>query len=101
MYQEIISWLESKQMPCVYKKYLGIDCPGCGMQRAFIELLKGNLSESIVAFPALIPMMVLLIFLALHLKFKFEKGSKILLFMFIFTVLILIGNYIFKFANIY
>ena len=83
-------------MPCLYKKYLGIDCPGCGMQRAFIELLKGNIIESIKTYPALIPMIIMLVILLLHLKFKFKKGAFYLTIMFIFTALIIATNYIYK-----
>ena len=62
-------------MPCFYKKFLGMECPGCGMQRAFIELLKGDFIDSIKTFPALIPMMVMMVYLGLHLKYKFKKGA--------------------------
>jgi len=96
MYAQFIQWLESHQMPCVYKKYLGIDCPGCGMQRAFIELLKGHFGESIKMYPALIPIILMFLFLTLHLKFKFKKGSYYLTIMFIFTAIIIATNYIYK-----
>jgi len=45
--QQLINWLESHQLPCYYKKLLGIKCLGCGMQTAFILLLKGELIESL------------------------------------------------------
>lgn len=96
MYQSFILWLESKQMPCFYKKFLGVDCPGCGMQRAFIELLKGNFLESIKIYPALIPTIIMLVYLILHLKLKFKKGADYLIIMFIFTALIIIINYLIK-----
>lgn len=96
MYACFIHWLESMQMPCFFKKYLGIECPGCGMQRAFIELLKGNLIESIKIYPALLPIIALMIFLGLHLKFKFKKGAFYITILFIFTALIITTNYIYK-----
>lgn len=95
--QTIVHWLELHLMPCFYKKYLGVECPGCGMQRAFIELLKGNLWQSILTYPPLLPTIFMLIFLALHLKFKFLKGATILKISFIFTSAITIFNYILKF----
>ncbi|MCD4729935.1 MAG: DUF2752 domain-containing protein, partial [Bacteroidales bacterium] len=67
----IIHWLETHQLPCFYKHFLGIDCPGCGMQTAFILLLKGRFIESIIAYPALIPTLFLLSYLMLHLFFNF------------------------------
>ncbi|MFH2096897.1 MAG: DUF2752 domain-containing protein, partial [Bacteroidota bacterium] len=92
----IIDWLERNQSPCFYKKYFGLECPGCGMQRSFIELLKGNVWESIQMYPALIPTIFLFIFLILHLIFKFKKGAAILKFSFIFTVSIIVINFIYK-----
>ena len=53
--QKIIEWLEAHQLPCYYKKFLGIECLGCGMQTALLFLLKGEIIESLKAFPALIP----------------------------------------------
>ncbi len=29
--------------PCMFHKFTGLDCPGCGAQRALHELLHGNL----------------------------------------------------------
>lgn len=96
-YYSFIQWLEEHQGACVYKKYLGIECPGCGMQRSLIALLKGNLCESLQLFPALIPLMLMFIFLILHLKFQFKHGARILMFWFVINTVIIIVSYIQKF----
>ncbi|MBI9053873.1 MAG: DUF2752 domain-containing protein [Bacteroidales bacterium] len=96
MLGNIIEWLESHLLSCSYKKYLGIECPGCGMQRAFIELLKGNLYESIILYPALIPTIFLMFYLILHLVFKFRNGANVLKIAFIINVSIMVLNYIYK-----
>jgi hypothetical protein len=93
----IVHWLENHMMPCPYKQHLGVDCPGCGMQRSIIELLKGNLWESIVTYPPLIPMAIMIIYLFLHLIFKFKRGAQIVKYMFIFVAIIITINYISKF----
>ena len=41
------------------------------MQRAFVELLKGNLWMSLKLYPALLPMIIMIFYLFLHLGFKF------------------------------
>ncbi|CAN5403143.1 hypothetical protein BH09BAC5_BH09BAC5_29780 [soil metagenome] len=91
-----LNWLEQHLLPCPFKAVTGIDCPGCGLQRSFFELLRGNLSESIHLYPALIPVILTLVFLALHLKFRFKYGAKILLSMVFVTTGIIIVFYIVK-----
>lgn len=92
----IIDWLTRNQMPCFFKKYINIRCPGCGFQSSLIELLKGNIIESIIIYPALIPMIFLIFFLILHLIFKFKKGALILKTTFIISSLLITSNYIIK-----
>ena len=92
----LIKWLESHQLPCLNKSVLGIDCPGCGMQTAFIELLKGNFIESIKLYPALIPTIIMLAFLILHLIIRIKNGALILKITFIINCSIIIISYINK-----
>lgn len=99
LYNDFIKWLESHMGSCIYRKYFGIECPGCGMQSSFIELLKGNIIECIKLYPALLPMIFTLIFLVLHLIFKYKNGALILKISFIFTALLMIIVYIVKLIN--
>jgi Protein of unknown function (DUF2752) len=96
MFDKVISWLESHLATCSYKKYLGVECPGCGMQRSFIELLRGNFYESFILYPALMPTLFLLSYLVLHLIFKFKNGANILKIVFIINASIMVLNYIYK-----
>ena len=96
----MIEWLENHQQACFYKSTFGIECPGCGMQRAFIELLKGNIYQSFVLFPALIPILVMFGFLILHIIFKFKNGARILLYMFIGNTSIIVISYLIKIINL-
>jgi hypothetical protein len=92
--EKLISWLEAHQLPCFYKHSIGIECMGCGMQTAFILLLKGEFIESLKTYPALLPTIFLILFLMLHLLFKFKYGASILKFTFIGTVSIMVISYI-------
>ena len=96
MLEKLIKWLESHQQACFYKKYLGVECPGCGMQRSFIELLKGEFYESFIMFPALIPTIFLILFLIFHLIFKFKNGANFLKIIFIINTTIVVLSYIYK-----
>ncbi len=91
-----VDWLEKRQAPCLYKSMLGTECPGCGMQRAFIALLRGDLWGSLKLYPALIPTIMLMTFLVIHIFFRFKNGAKILLYMFIINTAIVVTFYIYK-----
>ena len=91
-----VDWLEKRQLPCFYKSVFGVECPGCGMQRAIIALLRGEFVESFKLYPALIPTVFMLFFLVIHLFYHLKNGAKILLWLFIFNVSIIIISYIFK-----
>ncbi|OFX60029.1 MAG: hypothetical protein A2046_02280 [Bacteroidetes bacterium GWA2_30_7] len=96
MYSELIRWFENHLQPCFWKKHFGVECFGCGMQRSFVELLKGNIIESLKLYPALIPIIFLFSFLFLHVIFKYKNGAFILKISFIFTIIIIVTNFIFK-----
>mgnify|MGYP006283724633 FL=1 len=95
----IINWLEQHLQPCFYREILGFECPGCGMQRSLIELLKGNFIQSLKLYPALIPIIILFIFLILHISFNFKKVADILKYMFIGNISIIMISYFIKLFN--
>lgn len=92
----LISWLENNMMDCPYKKYFDMDCMGCGMQRSFVALLKGNLVESFYYYPALFPMLFMFLYLILHLIFKFKNGAKWLMYIFIINMSVVVISYVIK-----
>lgn len=92
----IIDWLQKHMIPCFSKKYLGIECPGCGLQRSFIALFKGNIVESLKFNASLIPMILLFTFLVIHLLFKLKNGAKILQTLQIITGSIMIIQFVVK-----
>jgi hypothetical protein len=83
-------------LSCPYKSTFGIECPGCGMQRSLLMLLRGNFYESFKLYPATIPLLFMLFFLFLHVKYKFVYGADILKNIFIFNAVIIALNYIIK-----
>lgn len=92
----IIEFLKNNMLDCMWVKTLGSECPGCGLQRSMIFLLEGNLKDSLITYPALIPTIILIVYLILHLIFKFKNGSRWIIFIFITTILIMMINYLIK-----
>jgi hypothetical protein len=93
---EIKWFLYHFDQPCFYKEHFGFECPGCGFQRALYKLLHGQVCTSIRIFPALIPLVILFIFLIIHIIFKLKHGSGILIVLFIINVTLIAGNYLIK-----
>ena len=92
----IVSWLEAHQLPCIFKQATHIDCPGCGIQRSFVLLLKGDVSASFFLYPALMPIILLFAVLLLHVILKIRNGAIILKYMYFFCTGIILVSYIYK-----
>lgn len=95
-WQNVIDWLSTHMATCPSKHFFHIDCPGCGMQRSIIALLEGDLEKSLSLYPATIPILLLLTFTAIHIKFKFENGGNIVKWGYIFCTIIIMTFYIYK-----
>ena len=78
-----------------------MECPGCGMQRSLIALLKGHLLESLQYHAALIPFMITIILLFIQLKIKHTNGGKWVMWVFIITSCVTIIHYIIKQMMLY
>lgn len=76
-----------------------MQCPGCGMQRSFIALLKGDFKTSLDLYPALMPLLILLLFFAFHLRYRFSFGKKFIIFLQVLVVVIVTTHYIYKIAT--
>lgn len=83
-------------LPCIWKKYLGVECMGCGFQRSMKLLWNGEFVESVALFPAGIPMLLTLLFLVYHLIFRPFHGAKVLTILFIATASIMVTHFILK-----
>lgn len=96
----LAQYLEEHMLECTIKSWTGVDCPGCGLQRSAISLLKGDIGASLQYHPALIPVILLFSFTALHLLFNFRNGGKILIWGYVFTVAVMMVNYVLKLCAI-
>lgn len=81
------------------KTWFKLPCPGCGVQRSIWELLNGNIYNSIIEYPPLFTIILMILILVLHLKFEIKNGAFILKISFIINSILIILNYFYNLYN--
>lgn len=89
-------WLKTHLLKCPIKHYFGVDCPGCGFQRSVLALFEGNFVNSFKLYPPTLPLIALLLFAIIHLKFDFKQGALFIKILYIGISLLIAINYIYK-----
>jgi len=92
----LIEGIEDFMLPCVNKEIFGIECLGCGIQRATALVFKGEFVAAFKMYPAIYSLYVLVAFLLFNVFVKFKSASKIKVGLIIFNVIIIIVSYIIK-----
>ncbi len=85
-------------LPCFTKKIFGFDCPGCGLQRSLVFLLKGDFAAAFDMYPAIFTLLPLAVFFTANLFFKIKYINKITNTLLITSVALILTNYILKFV---
>jgi len=88
--------MEEFLLPCLNKQLFGIDCLGCGGQRALMLLFEGEFSAAFAMYPAIYSLLLLLFFIILNFFFKFKKAMIIKTALIIANAAIIILSYYFK-----
>jgi hypothetical protein len=97
-----INWLQNHLIPCPFKYLTGIDCPGCGFQRAVIELFRGDFHKSFSIYPPAIPLLIFFAYGIFDGFFKLDNKKSIIkksLFMLVGTIVLV--SYSLKMWEIY
>ena len=89
--------IEDYLLPCMSKQLLGMDCPGCGLQRAVVFLVQGEFLAAFKMYPAIYSILLLFGFLSLDFFFKIKYANKIIIFLMISSVVLILTNFILKF----
>lgn len=90
--------IEDYMLTCVSKKYLGLDCLGCGAQRATAFLFKGEFLAALKMYPAIFPILLLILLLGLQLFIKIKYYEKIKIILVVLSIILIVGNYLFKYV---
>lgn len=83
-------------IPCSWKETFGIECPSCGAQRSFLELIHGHILESLVLFPALLPLMAVAVLTIIHLIRPVPGAPHWIVRLFLLSAVLMLGNWIWK-----
>lgn len=83
-------------LPCLNKAFFGIDCPGCGAQRALLLLLEGNWSSAYHMYPAIFTLVLFFLFLLANFFVKFRYARRIKTGFILLNAGIIITSYVSK-----
>ncbi len=86
-------------LPCLNKKLFGVDCLGCGMQRAIGLVFQGEFVAAFEIYPAIYSLIALFIYIGINFFFKFKHSNKVIGALAIITVATIIISYIIKLIN--
>ena len=88
--------LEKYMFPCISKTLFGIECLGCGFQRAFVLLLEGNFEAAFIMYPAIYSSLILLLIVGFHFVDLNRNYKKTLTVLLAINGILMIGGYYFK-----
>lgn len=63
-------------LPCLFLKFTGIPCPGCGGQRSILHILHGEFTEAFLMYPAIYPLLIFGLLILINLIFPFKQYSR-------------------------
>jgi hypothetical protein len=91
--------IEDNLLKCSFKEYLGVECLGCGTQRSFLALVKGDIVQSFIYNPGVI--LILFTFILSFVSYKYfpKISAKIIITSFSITVVAMTVSYILKIAS--
>jgi hypothetical protein len=88
--------LEDFMFPCLSKQIFGLECPGCGLQRSVVFLLRGDFIEAFYMYPAIYSIIALLLFLLADSLFKIKYSNIITITLLVSSVVLILGHFILK-----
>lgn len=87
---------EDYMLPCLNKTLFGVECLGCGIQRATLLVFQGEFLAAFKIYPAIYTLFILALFLIFNLFKKFKYDTKLRMGLIILNVVIIVVNYIIK-----
>lgn len=88
---------EDFMLPCLNKTLFGKECMGCGIQRSVVEISKGHFIEAFYLYPAIYPLAILFVVIAVDYFKPIPKINTIIKVLVLISLLTIIINYLLKF----
>ena len=86
-------------IPCMNKSLFGVDCLGCGTQRALLLIIDGEFTKAFYQFPAIYTTLLFFAILSLHFIDKSRNYHKLIIGLALFNAILMIVSYIYKMIN--
>lgn len=88
--------MEDFMLPCLNKKFFGVECLGCGLQRAVVLLAKGEFAAAFIMYPAVYPLVSLLALVVFNFFKPVPFYARITTALGILTAVTMVVSYIVK-----
>lgn len=92
----LLSDLDSYMLPCLNKKFFGLECPGCGLQRSVDLLFQGEFAAAFQMYPAIFTLIPLFVLLMCSKVFNLKVDDRFFIVLAIASVALILINYISK-----
>ncbi len=87
---------EDYMLPCLSKSIFGIDCMGCGTQRALILIINGQFIEAFYMFPAIYTTILFFFAVGLNFTHKSRNYHPVIITLAIINAVIMIVSFFYK-----
>ena len=88
--------MEKYLIPCPSKTFFGIECLGCGVQRAIILLFEGDFEAAFYMYPALFPLVLFLGTVAISFIHTSKKYNLWIKMLGLITLSVMVISYFYK-----
>lgn len=83
-------------LPCLNKQFFGLECFGCGFQRATALLFNGEFVAAFKMYPAVYTLILFGLFIVASMIWKIKHSSEIRTFLFVLNVSIILISFFIK-----
>lgn len=94
-----LNGIEKYMIPCVNKTIFGVECLGCGMQRATVHLFSGEFAAAFKIYPAIYSIFILLAIISINFFVKFKFDYQIKIGLIVINALVMVVSYFIKMSH--